>query len=552
MSKLSIIIPSRNEQFLLKTVNDIFAKAKGEIEICVVLDGGEWPNPDPLPDRDNLIVIRHSESKGTRAAINAGVAVASGEFILKSDGHCLFDDGFDEQLKADCKSNWVLVPRRKRLDAENWRIQDVGKPHIDYEYMSWHPVDFGGRGHNIKPWDERNADESLKRVFIDDLMCFQASCYFMRRDYFYALDLMDEATYGKTQNEGEEIAFKTWCSGGRVVINKNTWYAHLRKGSRYPRDYQFESADLDRGKSGVQRWLIDSAWKKQTLRFEHLIEKFWPLPGWPEDWKEILSNAKSNASTTNLRGGGDAAGVALPRVDEPRTASRELSAERSAVGDGRVPSNDLPVDALGYILHKFNLDRKADYSKVTMPIGLQINRRQIAELLCELGFTIGAEIGTAEGEYAETLCKANPTAKLYCVDPWEPYSDYRDYQKQETLDDLYGKAFARLVPYNVELIKRFSADAARLFDNESLDFVYIDANHKYEFVVADIAAWLPKIKSGGVIAGHDYSHPKGKQFGVIEAVTGWTAAYGIAPWFTCKGEYEAVGDRSHSWMWVKQ
>lgn len=209
-------------------------------------------------------------------------------------------------------------------------------------------------------------------------------------------------------------------------------------------------------------------------------------------------------------------------------------------------------ETLDRILHKFNLDRTADYSKIQMPIGLRMNRRQLAELFADLGLDRGAEIGTAEGLFAETLLKANPRLRLFCIDAWQTHVGYRDYTIQNTLDDLYEKAKTRLGRYEgVSLIRKFSVEAAKDFEDGELDFVFLDCNHRFEFVVADIAAWLPKLRVGSLLAGHDYSHPKGKQFGVVEAVTGWTKAYSIAPWFVLKGEYEAVGDRSHSWLWVK-
>lgn len=210
------------------------------------------------------------------------------------------------------------------------------------------------------------------------------------------------------------------------------------------------------------------------------------------------------------------------------------------------------TDTLEHVLRKFNLDPKANYHKVGLPLGLTMNRRQFAELLAELNFAEGAEIGTARGIYAETLCRSNPKMHLICVDPWLTYEGYRDYQLQSTMNELEEEGRKRLEGQRVSFLKMYSNEAAPLIQSERLDFVYIDANHSYEYVVQDIAAWLPKIRPGGIIGGHDYSHPKGKGFGVIEAVEGWTKAYHVAPWFIFKGERERDGDRCHSWFWVKE
>jgi glycosyltransferase involved in cell wall biosynthesis len=259
---ISIIIPSRNEPYLSKTVNDILAKGRGEIEVIVMLDG-YWDNPA----NDNRVTIVHrGEVQGMRANINSGGAIAKGDYILKCDAHCMFDEGFDVKLLARMEDNWVVVPRRKRLDAENWVVIDDGRPDVDYMYLT---PDFHG-----KNWDEKNRDFTLKSKPIDDLMTSQGSCWFMRRDYFYDLELLDGINYGSFWNEFQEIGLKCWLSGGRVVVNKNTWYAHLHKQSRgyslqeKPNEYVFE-------------WpRFKKAWDKQTLPIEYLIDKFSPVPGW--------------------------------------------------------------------------------------------------------------------------------------------------------------------------------------------------------------------------------------------------------------------------------
>ena len=284
MAKVSIIIPSRNEQFLPQTVDDIFTKATGEIEVIAILDG-YWPDPI-LKDRPNLIIIHRGAAQGMRSAINSAAAIASGTYLLKCDAHCMFGEDFDEILQADCEENWVAVPRRKRLDAENWCIQDVGKPDIDYCFLSYpdDPNDFGGPGLNGKLWKERNRDGGLRDDLIVDLMSAQGSCWFMPRDYFYQLELMDDASYGTFWNEFQEIGLKCWLSGGRVIRNKKTWYAHLHKGRKYGRGYHLGKSTLNQGAKHTKKWMrFGEAWDKQTLPLSYLIERFWPVPSWTEE-----------------------------------------------------------------------------------------------------------------------------------------------------------------------------------------------------------------------------------------------------------------------------
>jgi glycosyltransferase involved in cell wall biosynthesis len=278
---LSIIIPSRNERYLNKTVEDILSKAKGEIEIAIVLDG-YWPDEMLVNDK-RIVIIHRGISRGMRSAINSGVSIAKGEHVLKCDAHVMFDEGFDTKLIENCENNWVVVPRRKRLDAENWQIQDVGKPDVDYMYLSYpYTLDKNGKPvglHGIN-WDERNKKKDLQKKTIDDLMSAQGSCWFMKKDYYNKLELMDEEHYGAFWSEFQEIGLKCWLSGGRVVVNKNTWYAHLHKKSR---GYNLEASTTE-AENYVMKWLtIGEAWgNKQTLPFEWLIEKFSPIPGWPQ------------------------------------------------------------------------------------------------------------------------------------------------------------------------------------------------------------------------------------------------------------------------------
>jgi len=285
---VSIIIPARNEQFLRKTIEDLLIKAEGEIEIIAVLDG-YWP--DPILQDPRVIYIHRGIARGMRAAINSAVAIAKGKYILKTDAHCMWGPGFDKILAADCQKDWVAVPTRKRLDAENWCIQEAGRPDIEYMFLSYpnDPKDFSGEGLNGKNWDQKNKDEELKKVKIDDLMSAQGSAWFMRKDYFHKLELMDESQYGKFWNEFQEIGLKCWLSGGRVIVDKNTWYAHLHKGKKYGRGYTLPEEWLKEGRNHTIKWLkFKKAWDKQTLPLSWLVEHFWPVPTWTQEGLDKL------------------------------------------------------------------------------------------------------------------------------------------------------------------------------------------------------------------------------------------------------------------------
>lgn len=273
---ISVVIPSRNEPYLCKTVDDILLKAKGEIQIIVILDG-YWANPIPVDDK-RVVIVHRGISRGMRDGINSGVAIAKGEYILKVDAHCMFDDGFDVKLVADCEKNWVVVPRRKRLEPEKWELVIDGRPDIDYEYMCYPYRNGELVGLHGMIWDEKNKNKELKKEPITDLMSAQGSCWFMHKDYFYELELMDEKNYGTFFGEFQEIALKCWLSGGRVIRNKNTWYAHWYKGKH--RGYSLKQ-DVRVERDFVMKWMkMKEAWGKQQLPVEWLIQKFAPVPGW--------------------------------------------------------------------------------------------------------------------------------------------------------------------------------------------------------------------------------------------------------------------------------
>lgn len=303
---LSIVIPSRSDQFLQQTIDELFAKAEGEVEIIVALDG-YWPNP-MLVDDPRIVVLHQGmvhDNVGMRSGINAGVDIARGEYIMKIDEHCMVDKGFDTKLMADCEDNWVVIPRRYRLDAENWAVIEDGRPPVDYMYLACpfvRPDDvlYGLHG---SIWSERY--NKRKDILIDDTMSWQGSCWFMKRKYWQDLvGPLDDENYGTFTQEAQEIGNKVWLSGGRLVVNKKTWYAHYHKGKRGKglgfsnNQYKIHQALTEKGRRYCVDFWLNNKWDKRIHDFEWLLEKFWPVPTWPDDWKELLeqSREKDHAS----------------------------------------------------------------------------------------------------------------------------------------------------------------------------------------------------------------------------------------------------------------
>ena len=130
---------------------------------------------------------------------------------------------------------------------------------------------------------------------------------------------------------------------------------------------------------------------------------------------------------------------------------------------------------------------------------------------------IGAEIGVWVGDTAWRLLAQRPKTVHILVDPWkepDPESRYAQspdgiaIKKQPYFDECYNTAMKNIEPYKdrARVFRMPSWEASELIEDGSLDYVFIDAEHTYEGVKEDISYWLPKVKPGGLIGGHDYGN----------------------------------------------
>jgi len=115
MPDVSVIIPSRNEWFLAKTIESVLATARGDTEVIAVIDG-EHQGPEP-PKDPRVRVIRHKSPQGQRQSCNEAARISKARYILKTDAHSMFDEGFDVKLMADCEPDWIVIPRMYNLHA---------------------------------------------------------------------------------------------------------------------------------------------------------------------------------------------------------------------------------------------------------------------------------------------------------------------------------------------------------------------------------------------------------------------------------------------------
>jgi glycosyltransferase involved in cell wall biosynthesis len=285
MSLTSIVIPSRNEQFLNHTVRDLLANATGEIEIIVVLEG-YWP--DEVITEDRVSYVHFTEPRGMRGAINAGAAVARGEYLMKCDAHCAFGEGFDTILADGLAWNEIAIPTRYSLDAENW-CRKRKKPINDmYLCAPTDPNDYGGPSLHGRTWGIRQNDPARVGLERHDLMSAQGSVWFMHRAYFDHLGLLDDVNYGHFCYEFQEIGLACWLTGGRVIRDRRTWYAHLHKGAKYGRGWHLGRSVLDKGAAYVNGWLDRRMHPRQDRDIRWLVRHFWPVPTWTEEMVRLV------------------------------------------------------------------------------------------------------------------------------------------------------------------------------------------------------------------------------------------------------------------------
>jgi len=291
MSRVSLLIPARNERFLSRTVQDVCEKARGDVEVLVVLDGA-WADP-PLLEDPRVRVWHVGVSRGMRPSINAAASIATGDYLMKLDAHCLLTEGFDVTLASQCADDWVVVPRRDRLDPIAWGLQVTGKPPIDAHFLSYpfeRPEDPACGLHGTV-WPQRAR--ARVGVLLDEEMSSQGSCWFMsRRMWDRVIGPMDVAHYGSFINEFQEVGCKAWLSGGAVMVNKAVTYLHLHKGKTFGRGYPLSGSEQRRGSDYTTRYWMTDAWPDRARNLQWLIKRFSPVPGWPTDLDAAFHDAR--------------------------------------------------------------------------------------------------------------------------------------------------------------------------------------------------------------------------------------------------------------------
>jgi glycosyltransferase involved in cell wall biosynthesis len=298
---LSILIPARNEMFLAKTIENALENIRGETEIIAVCDGG-WADP-PIKDHPRVHIMYYSESIGQRAATNEAAKISRAKFIMKVDAHCAFDEGFDVKLMADAPYDWTVVPRMYNLHAFNWRCKSCGnETYQGPTPTSCSKCDNKTEFERVIYWKEKRNPTSDFMRFDSELhfqywnefkkrpeskgdlcptMSLIGACWFMHRERYWELDGMDER-HGSWGQMGTEIACKAWLSGGALMVNKKTWFAHMFRTQGGDFGFPYPNSGVSKARKH-SKWLWkENNWPKAKYPLDWLINKFAPVLGWED------------------------------------------------------------------------------------------------------------------------------------------------------------------------------------------------------------------------------------------------------------------------------
>ena len=217
---------------------------------------------------------------------------------------------------ADC-AGLTVIPSMRNLHAFNWVCDQCGDEtyqgrtpnHCDkcsnttkfHRKMIWLPRK--GTTNNFMRFDanlhfqywREYGDRPEAKGDIVECMSLLGACWFLHRQRYWDLDGMDEG-HGSWGQMGTEIACKAWLSGGKLMVNKKTWFAHMfrTQGGDFGFPYKITGHEVDKARKHSNEFWKGNKWPKAVHKLSWLIDKFWPVPGWTEEERASLSGASRN------------------------------------------------------------------------------------------------------------------------------------------------------------------------------------------------------------------------------------------------------------------
>jgi len=307
---LSILIPARNEEFLGITIEDVLKNTSDKTEVIAVLDGYTTDVPQ-IPDDPRVTIIHNATSVGQRAATNQAARLSQSKYVMKLDAHCSFDKDLDTKMLEAIKGHdsWTMAPLMRNLHAFDWVCNNG---HRRYQGPSGPCLECGEETKKDIIWIGKKSPQSTSFCFdqephfqyfnefkkrpegqgdITETMSLQGSCFMLTRDKYFELNICDESL-GSWGNQGIEVACKTWLTGGSVMVNQKTWFAHMfrTQGGDFGFPYDNPGKRVQECKKKIRDTILDNKIPNQTRPLSWLIERFWPVPGWSEEMRQKIKN----------------------------------------------------------------------------------------------------------------------------------------------------------------------------------------------------------------------------------------------------------------------
>ncbi len=262
------------------------------VETIIVGLDGEWP-AIPIPQHPDIKIFYSPTPLGQRAMTNQLCRLSTAKYVMKLDAHCSFDKGFDVKLMEDMKDDWTVVPKMYNLHVFNWIC-----PNGHRRYMSPPGAceECGKETEKEIVWERRMSRLTYQWRFDKDLhfqywtqrkvdgdlvetMSLLGACWMLTRDKYWELNICDEE-HGSWGQQGTEVSCKTWLSGGKVIVNKKTWFAHMfrtqGKGFGFP--YPISGEQQEHAKKYSKELFLGNKFKGK-YKLDWLIKKFNP-PEW--------------------------------------------------------------------------------------------------------------------------------------------------------------------------------------------------------------------------------------------------------------------------------
>jgi len=257
MIKLSVVTPAYKEPHLNQTITSLLENSElgDALEVIAVFDG-YWPT-EPLIQDKRVRYIHVGQNRGPKGCINTGIAASRGEFFMRLDCHCMFGPGYDRIMTESCGPKDVMTARRYFLDPVKWERMDI--PYVDYEKL----VIQEGKKFSGQRWKSR--DEERKDIMVDETMAMQGSMWITSRAWFDTIcgGRLQEEGYGPAYQDSTEVSMKSWKNGGRLMLNKNTWFAHKHRD--FPRTHQEGTTE--------NPWKREESWAFALKEWKDYYEK---------------------------------------------------------------------------------------------------------------------------------------------------------------------------------------------------------------------------------------------------------------------------------------